>query len=83
MPMYRASPASTAQGKKQHKNTHKLRQPNAQQTSRQQYWRRTTHHIIHAFARKTKHPQVFLPAVPTPVLMEIKRYTEKRVPPVS
>lgn len=69
MLMYRASPASTAQGKKQHNNTHKLRQPNAQQTSRQHYQRRTTHHIIHAFERKTKHPQVFLSAAPTPVVM--------------
>lgn len=70
MPMYRASPASPAQGKKQQNNTHKLRQPSAQQTSRQHCRRRTTHHIIHAFERKTKHPQVFLSTVPTPVPME-------------
>lgn len=82
MLMYRASPASTAQGKKQHNNTHKIRHPNAQQTSRQQYQSRTTHHIIHAFERKTKHPQVFLSAAPTPILMEktSHRDMEKRVP---
>ena len=72
--MYRDSPASTAQGKKRHNNINKPRQPSAQQASRQPRWWRAasiTHHIIHAFERKTKKPPIPpFPQFLLPVLME-------------